>query len=270
MLDALVKDLRPWVRQKTGWIGRVSRFLGGWRFLFMPVGLFCLIAVGVHAAADTLDERILWVVDRADAAMDGLFGAFALTEGWVDWVDLHDRTTLARGLTLLWELSADLVLALPALGYREEKTGRPLRGFAGMVGTPTRRWREMFRDVVRRPTVLRVTRPLATVAVVLAGACAVARMVQGALYLGSRELIGDGLAGPAARIVAIGALVGVTVTFGLRAVLRNLQHADAIAEQSPHAPWLRHFTRGTVGSAIVVPLAVAAILGAVPLLSFFR
>jgi hypothetical protein len=253
-----------------GALGRASRFLGRFRFVFMPAGLFALIAVGVHAAADTLDDRILWLVDRTDSAFDAVVGAWGPTAAWVHWIDLDDRTRIARAFALVWELAADLVLAVPAIGYREQERGRPARGFTALLGTPARRWAVMWRDVVRRPTVLRVTRPLATAAVVLAGSCAVARMVQSALYLWSRRGIGDGLAGPLARISALSALVAVVLVFGARAVLRNLQHADAIATREPGVPWLRVFAKGAVGSAIVIPLAVAALLDASPVLSFFR
>jgi hypothetical protein len=255
---------------RRGAFTRASRFLGRFRFVFMPAGLFALIAVGVHAAADTLDDRILWLVDRVDAAFDAVVGGWGPTSAWVHWIDLSDRVRIARGFALVWELAADLVLAVPAIGYREQERGRPARGFTALLGTPARRWAEMWRDVVRRPTVLRVTRPLATAAVALAGSCAVARMVQGALYLSLRVGIGDSLAGALARIAALCVLCAVLLAFGARAVLRNLQHADTIATREPGVPWLRVFAKGSVGSAIVVPLAVAALLGASPVLSFFR
>ena len=34
----------------------VSRFFGAFRWAFMPLGLFALVAVGVHAAADVVDD----------------------------------------------------------------------------------------------------------------------------------------------------------------------------------------------------------------------
>lgn len=251
-------------------VQRVSTWLGGGRFLFMPVGLFALVAVGVHAAADTLDDRILWVVDAVDAFVDGHVGAWSVTEGMVHWVDLEDRTWIARAFTLVWELVAILVLALPAFGYREEELKDDSGRYSIFLGTSRRRWRDVFRDVVRRPTVLRLTRPLATAAVVIAGGCAIGRMIQGSVYLSQREWLGDGGAGLLARSFAILALVGVLLAFGTRAVLRNLQHADEIATEEPSKPWLQIFARGVVGSAIVVPLAIAAVLDASPLLSFFR
>lgn len=242
-------------------VAKVSKLIGRCRFVFMPLGLFALVAVGVHAAADTLDDRILWGVDHLDAGFDALFGAWSWTSSWVHWIDLEDRTWLSRSLALGWELAADLVLALPALGYREEPMG---------PRTTRRRWKEVFWDAVRRPTVLRVTRPLATAAVVVAGACAVGRMVQGAVYLSQRGWLGEGAAGLLARLLALGALAGVLLAFGMRAVMRNLQHADVIATSVPARPYLQLVAQGAVGSAVVIPLAVAALLDASPLLSFLR
>src|SRR4051812_4018356 len=99
----------------------------------MPLGLLALIAIGVHAAANTLDDRLLVLVDLADSAFDHVAGRYPLTEPLVELVSLERRTTLARFLTLIWELAADGVLALPALGYREEQTSP-----AGLRPTPWR------------------------------------------------------------------------------------------------------------------------------------
>ena len=52
---------------------RISSFFGYFRWLFMPLGLMALVAVGVHAAADTVDDRLLWLVQGLDAWMDGHF-----------------------------------------------------------------------------------------------------------------------------------------------------------------------------------------------------
>jgi len=253
----------------SGPLSGLSRFLGSFRWAFMPVGLLALIAVGVHAAADTLDDRLLSLVDLMDAAFDRLVGASTLTEGWVDLITLEQRTVIARALALAWELSADLVLALPALGYRESKAREeePWRKYLQQDTRPT--WRQLLSRSLRKPTVLRWTRPLATAAVVLAGACAVARLVQGSVYLSWRELLGDGAADAAARGLALGALAGILVTLGWRAVLRNLQHADTASEQNVRSRW-QALSYGLVGSMVAVPLALAAALDASPVLSFLR
>jgi hypothetical protein len=247
----------------------VSRFLGGFRWAFMPLGLLALVAVGVHSAADTLDDRLLAVVDRADAAFDALVGRYDVTAPMVEWLSLEQRTRLARMLALLWELSADLVLALPALGYRESHAPKPAEAWRTALGTEPARptWRVLWTRCLRRPTPMRWLRPLATAAVALAGACAVARLVQGTVYLSWRDLMGDGVADGLARGLAVAALVGVLASLGWRAVLRNLQHADAACEAEGGKGALR---RGLVGCAVVVPLAVAALMDASPVLSFLR
>ncbi|KFE59808.1 hypothetical protein [Hyalangium minutum] len=253
----------------SGPLSGVSRFIGGFRWAFMPLGLLALIAVGVHAAADTLDERLLSLVDMLDAAFDRLVGSATFTEGLVDLISLEERTQIARGLALAWELAVDLVLALPALGYRESKhtEEEPWRKYLAQDTRPT--WRQLFARFWEKPTTLRWTRPLATAGVVVAGACAVARLVQGTVYLSWRGLLGEGAADAAARGLALGALVGILATLGWRAVLRNLQHADTVSEENIRGRW-KAFSYGLVGSALAVPLALAAALDASPVLSFWR
>ncbi|MCK8501173.1 hypothetical protein VZQ01_06955 [Myxococcus faecalis] len=253
----------------TGFVTDVSRLLGAFRWAFMPLGLLALVAVGVHAAADTLDDRLLSLVDRADAAFDGVVGRYDLTAPMVEWVSLELRTEIARALALLWELAADLVLALPALGYREAAAARPAEAWRvaleGKQAQPS--WRALWRRCLRQPTPMRWLRPLSTAAVVVAGACTVARLLQGTVYLSWRELMGDRVADGGARGLALVVLVGVLATLGWRAVLRNLQHAD---EACAGVSGRKAFTRGLLGCAVVAPLAVAAVLDASPLLSFLR
>jgi hypothetical protein len=234
----------------------------------MPLGLLALVAVGVHAAADTVDDRLLSLVDLADSAFDKLVGRSVLTESMVQWVSLERRTVFARGLALAWELAADLVLALPALGYREAvaPSKEPWRM---LVQVPRPTWRALFARCLTRPTTMRWIRPLATGAVVLAGACAVALSVQGTVYLSWRELLGDRAADVVARGLAMAVLFGVLLSLGWRAVLRNLQHADASCEAHARG-WGRALSPGLVGSALVAPLALAAVLDASPVLSFLR
>ncbi|RKH59119.1 hypothetical protein [Corallococcus aberystwythensis] len=246
-----------------------SRFLGAFRWAFMPLGLLALVAVGVHAAADTLDDRLLTAVDRLDSAFDAWVGQFPATASMVDWVSLETRTRLARALALAWELAADLLLALPALGYRETEAARPVDPWRPVTASASESssWKALLRRCLRRPTPMRWVRPLATAGVVLAGACTVARLVQGTVYLSWRPLFGDVAADWTARGLAVAALCGVSVSLGWRAVLRNLQHADAACEAvGPRRAW----TRGLVGCVLVAPLGLAAAWDAAPVLSFLR
>ncbi len=266
--------------QTTGPVKKVSTFLGYFRWAFMPLGLFALVAVGVHAAADTIDDRILWLVDRADAWLDGLFASYSVTQPLVSWVRTEQRTLIARALTLALELVADGVLAVPVLGYREEDAPERLRRASFL--TRPRTWRVLFARLWRQPTLVRVARPLMTAAVVLAGGCAIARMVEGALYLSLRQLIaGEELAASFSRLTAIAVLLLVLASFGWRAVLRSLQHADRLSEEAlPQVPetaprrtgrvvWAA-LRVGLVGSALCAPVALAALFDASPLLSFLR
>ncbi|RKH39900.1 hypothetical protein [Corallococcus llansteffanensis] len=248
----------------------VSRFLGAFRWAFMPMGLLALVAVGVHAAADTLDDRLLTAVDRLDSVFDGFVGQYPATASLVDWVSLETRTRLARALTLAWELAADLLLALPALGYREVAAPAPREAWRTVgLSEPSEpsSWKALLQRCLRRPTSMRWVRPLATAGVVLAGACTVARLVQGTVYLSWRPLFGDTVADLSARGLAVAALCGVSVSLGWRAVLRNLQHADAAcAAVGPRRAW----TRGLLGCVLVAPLGLAAVWDAAPVLSFLR
>ncbi len=243
----------------------------------MPLGLSALVAVGVHAAADTVDDRFLALVQGFDAWLDHWFAQYESLQPWVDKFGSREQTWVARSLTLAWELLADLVLLFPLLGYREESN-------AFKKDT----WKTLLQRFRAQPTPMRILRPAVTGIFALAGAYAIARMVDGALFLSLRAgVMPDALAQPAARAIAFVAFLHVTIAFGWRAVLRALQHADQVSTPVANAltaaerlallsgqtkpkkaksPW----TLGLVGSAVTAPLALAALFDALPLLSFFR
>jgi hypothetical protein len=248
-------------------VERASRALSVARWVFMPLGLCALVAVGVHAAADTLDDRLLAVLDAADGLFDRVFGSFSLTETWVQWIGAKERTFVARSLTLVWELVADVILAVPALGYVEE--GDLRKRSQRLLPLDSKQFPALVERVRERPTLLRIARPLATAAVTVAGACALARMVQGATYLSVRNLLPDGVSGSLARLLAVVSLALLIASFGWRAFLRSIQHSDGLADEHADEGSAR-FTVGWKGTAVVLPLAVAALLEASPVLSFFR
>ncbi len=228
----------------------------------MPLGLLALVAVGVHAAADSVDDRLRFVIEQIDAAFDGIFDQFELTRSWVDAIGSVERTHIARALALLWELAVDAAVALPALGYLEETDRAP-------VINPKQTWAAQLERLRRKPTPMRILRPLVTAVFAIAGAYAVSRMVESSLFDALKAgIVPDGINGPLARLMSFGALGLITGTLGWRAVLRALQHADSVCEAKTKkrgAMW----TAGLVGSALAVPLALAALLDT-PLLSFFR
>src|SRR5690349_1359521 len=89
------------------------------RWVFLPLGLCALVAVGAHAAADVVADRVLWSVDRVDAFFDWIWSAWSVTAPLVDLVGLTQRTWFARAVALAWELAADALIAIPLLGYSE-------------------------------------------------------------------------------------------------------------------------------------------------------
>jgi hypothetical protein len=236
--------------------------VAAFRWVFMPLGLLALVAVGVHAAADSVDDRIRWVIEQLDAAMDGVFADFEFTRSWVDAIGSVERTHFARALALLWELAVDAAIAFPLLGYLEESDRAPLIN-------PAQTWRAQLERLKKKPTPMRVVRPLVAAIFAVAGGYAVARMVESSLFLALRNgILPEGVSGPLSRFMALGALALVLGSLGWRAVLRALQHADKVCESragKKAGPW----TAGIVGSALALPLALAAVLDT-PLLSFFR
>src|SRR5256885_7856289 len=130
------------------------------RFVILPLGLCALVAVGVHAAANVASGEILWLADRVDAFFDAIFSRWTLTAPLVDLIGLEQRTAFARGVALVWELCADALLLWPTLGYAERDARLELQLARGMA-----------RRLVKRPTPMRIVRPIATACVAIAGAC---------------------------------------------------------------------------------------------------
>ncbi len=238
----------------------VSRFFAAFRWAFMPLGLFALVAVGVHAAADLVDDRLLRAVEALDAWLDGLLAQADATAAWVNRVDSRERTLIARALALAWELAAAAFVAVPMVGYLEEDAA------VGRFASPRETWRTLLRRVNAQPTPMRLVRPLVTAAFAVAGAYAVSRLVEATLFVG---LVGDVAPADVAAVLArVGgglAVALVLLSLGWRAVLRALQHADAACTAAKQ-PWLA----GWWGTVLSFPLAVAVLLEAEALLSFLR
>jgi hypothetical protein len=250
-------------RATTSLFGQASHAVSRFRWIFMPLGLFALLAIGIHAAADVLDDHILRVVERADVWLDGLFASWSVTLPLVDAIGQGERRLVARGLTLLCELVADLVLAVPALSYYEQDASEA-RASAASGQT----WRALARRLLREPNPVRFLRPAMTAAVALAGACAVGKRVEAALRLGILENdVGQALV----RLVALVALFMIVSLFGWRAILQSLEHSDRLVSRAfAKRSWLGRLVAGWAGTLIAAPLALEAILEASPLMSFFR
>src|SRR5260221_14324242 len=94
---------------------RVSRV----RWIFLPLGLCALVAVGAHAAAGVVGDGGLWCRDGVDAFFDAIFASWSVTAPLVDLVGLSERTFFARAVALAWELCAVLLIAVPLFDYQE-------------------------------------------------------------------------------------------------------------------------------------------------------
>ncbi|MFN2546551.1 MAG: hypothetical protein ABR567_03870 [Myxococcales bacterium] len=202
---------------------RVTERVGRIRWIFLPLGMCALVAVGAHASADVVGDKVLFAVDRIDAFFDAIFSRWSVTAPLVDLVGLGQRTFFARAAALAWELSADALLAIPLLGYDERDAARELA---------------IARVLIKRPPSLRLVQPVALLLLSIAGAVAVARLVQGSLL--HYRLFGGFLAATA--------LFGLLVFLAPRAVFRSLEHTAA-----------QKAAIGVLGLAILLPLAIAAV-----------
>jgi hypothetical protein len=203
--------------------GKVSRV----RFIFLPLGLCALVAIGAHAAADVVSDRTLWLVDRVDALFDALWSRWSFTAPLVDLVGLTQRTWFARAIALSWELAADALIAVPMLGYEERDAARE--------------W-SLAREMLRRlRSPLRAVRPLATLVVAVAGAASMSRMVMGSVLLLTH-------ASWLAHLTRAATLAGLVVLIAPRAVFRSLEHASA----------RRRIATGALALLVLVPLMLAA------------
>ena len=196
------------------------------RWIFLPLGLCALVAVGAHAAADVVGDRLLWLVDRVDALFDAVWSSWSFTAPLVEVVGLTQRTWFARAVALLWELAADALIAVPLLGYDQRE--------------PPAEWK-LAREILQRTrSPLRLVRPAATLLVAIAGACSVGRTVQGSLHLALHV-------GWLASLARAATLVGLLVLLAPRAAFRSLE--------------LARTSRYRAAAAVVlVPLMIAAVL----------
>jgi hypothetical protein len=226
------------------------------RFLFLPAALCALAAVGAHAAADVLADRVFFAVDLASAALDGLFSRWDLTRPLVDLVGVEQRSFFARSIALVLELCADALLAAPLLGY-QERPGEMSRALEQL-----RKWRS-------RPGTLRISRPIFTAGVAVAGASAVARLAHGSIFAGLRHLAGAGAAEAVARFGGLLALLSLLGLIAWRAVLRSLEESSARADRQTRSK-RRALTVGLAGSLALSPIAFTAVAHAARLGSFFR
>lgn len=114
----------------------ISHLFGSQRTLVRRLGGIALLLMGVHAAADVLDDLAYEVIDRVDffadelaasflawlSSMGGLSpeGAVRAIESFAAFVDLQEKDWLAIRLAFLVEIVLDILLLDLAWGTRDD------------------------------------------------------------------------------------------------------------------------------------------------------
>lgn len=227
------------------------------RALLYPLALFGLVALGLHAGSDRLDDLAFIGIHAVDRVLDSI--AAGVIQGVLPWVgvseatvsrwtyaavsavDLEDKRWGSRVLALVVELAADAILVWPVLRYRRDRTA----------------WRSMLSACsIRRAAFAPLFAPVAVGLAGVAGAVAVAQQVQLQLFWMFR-LAGLHIAGAVASGGALIMLALVVVRLLVPAVRAALAFASAKADLSP---W-----------PFTVPLFIAALAVApLPLLRMLR
>ncbi len=241
--------------------------------LLVPLGVFAVLAVGLHAGADRLDDALLVALGALDTQVDfygakflrWLFTALEVGQvsrdrwvlGFVDAIGLETLESMARILALGMELFADLVFGLALVV--------PRRG--------TRPVKDVLRSMVKEPTLFRWAAPLTAALASLAGVLTIATHLQVLTYALVQDLSQlPRLAELSASI--LGGLVLVLTLWRLvvQAGLGAVHWADRVAarDETREVPMLRRRLRGWLITLVVFPVTVLAVFDAVPLLPTLR
>lgn len=228
------------------------------RSLFIGVGAFALVAIGIHAAADCLDDRIFAAVEALDEWVDHQLARTSFTQPWIDLVGARSLTTFSRSLAMSLELVLDFVIGFSVFAY-EQRVGVDHSVSA------------LAREAMRRPTthrgdgprlIARFTRPALALCFVLAGANAVGRLAQGSLELGLRAKLG-GWSTLLGRIGGLWTLGACIVVLGVDAVAATFARAD----DSDSA---RGLGRELTVLAVAMPLAYFAVTESIAIGAYLK
>jgi hypothetical protein len=116
---------------------RLTLALGAKRGLIRRLAGLAMLAMGVHAAADYMDDALFALLDVMDIALDGVVHAFLLqlsgfhlispadainaAQHFSDWIDIEDKEKLSRASALCAEFAADFLLLDLAWGVRKSQ-----------------------------------------------------------------------------------------------------------------------------------------------------
>lgn len=191
------------------------------RAFLYGLAAFCLVCMGVHAAADCIDDRIAHGVESIDAFIDGFFGRFDLTRPLVDAVGARGITQFGRAVAFVWELMLDLLVGLSVFAFERKKDAREsISAIAREIAQRTQQARSEGARVLAM-----LVRPVLGACFVLAGSAATGRIVQGGVTLGLRGLFG-GAAPTFGQIAGLLVLGSCLVVLGVDAVAAAFSRAS--------------------------------------------
>lgn len=266
----------PVVRALVGLISAI-------RWIWFPAAVFAVVALGIHAGADVLDDTLLAVLDRIDGWIDRaisppirwLWLTFGASEAKADaavvraceLIDLEERTLVAQWLAIGLELLCDLfvvrlLLATPQPGPQRRAPLLPLP-------PPNVLWQRLLAWAKARAaaaSLRSVLAPAMILAASIAGACAVAEALQSELFGLLRRLLPATVAAGVGRLAAVMSLGAVLILFATPAVLRVARSAPPILTVHP---WQARLA-GWRTLLLLAPVSLAAFIERAPLLSFFR
>lgn len=222
-------------------------FLGLFRWAFVPLGLLSLVAVGVHVAADALDDALLPSLQSLDVWFDSLFASHTSTATWVHVVESREQTLIARGLSLGLEVLTDIFYALPLLSFSTSDSSNVL-----LRSTPQPKMK------LARPALILL--PLFTFLFVCAGALAISRLVESTVYFGlSGDLASPETAAISARGISVFSVLLAITSLGIHALSDTFKRAQQRS--------LIHSFGGIRRSLLAVPLVLVMAVEALTYLS---
>lgn len=250
--------------ERTSFFRVITRVVQVLATLAHPIGMFAVLAVGIHVGSDRIDDLLFSIFSEIDGLLDSL-AAFVIRgvgsifsasedsiERWIfgaaELVDVDLKSELARWGALVVELLVDFLLAIPVFLH---ETG-PLR---------LRMVLDALHNVLRDPTVLRVTMPLTTLATAIAGAIAVSREVEVAVH----ARLTDSPLLARAPAIAMGFGLVALVLIGWRVVPRLCAGAVADADRRARndrvsvLPEVTRRMRGWKTAVFAVPVSVLAL-----------
>ncbi len=228
-----------------GLYATITNGFGAHRRLIRRLGAMCLVFLGVHGAADNLDDVVYPVLDALDLAIDnavasalvwladngGVTPASAIesTESFSTWIDLGEKNRLALIVALICEGGLDALLLSLAWG-RHDASADALGIVDGFVASARALWSALrpidLERLLVAPTVLSFTLLGA-----LLSALAIEGLVRSTLLRWAPELLFSGPVAAIGAVLAMALLVWRFVPDVLQgALLRSHQRAERARE----------------------------------------